>query len=199
MDDPDGVGGFEPAYLGPSPAWDIGRAQPAIVALVDHGLIVGPVLDAGCGSGENALYLAGLGLEVVGLDGAPTAIARAQAKALERGLTASFVLGDALRLDELGRTFATVIDSGLFHVFPDRERSRYVAALAAAVGSGGRVHVLCFSEREPGTWGPRRVTEAELRAAFAAGWRVEAITPADFITNGPGGPVDAWLGSFVRL
>jgi SAM-dependent methyltransferase len=123
----------------------------------------------------------------------------ARAKALERALTTTFILGDALRLAELGRTFATVIDSGLFHVFPDRQRARYVAALAAVVGPGGRVHILCFSEREPGDWGPRRVSEAELRAAFAAGWRVEAIVPADFITNNAGGPVDGWLASFARL
>jgi SAM-dependent methyltransferase len=177
MDDLGAAGGFESSYLGPPPPWDIGRAQPAVVALAAQGLVVGPVLDAGCGSGENALYLAGLG----------------------RGLVTTFILGDALRLAELGRTFETVIDSGLFHVFPDRERARYVAALSAVVGVGGRVHIICFSEREPGTWGPRRVTEAELRAAFAAGWRVEAIVPERFITNGTERPVEAWLASIARL
>ena len=199
MNDLGGAGGFESAYRGPPAPWDIGRAQPAIVGLAERGLIVGPVLDAGCGSGENALFLAGLGLETIGLDGAPTAIARARAKSEERGLRATFVLGDALRLGDLGQRFATVIDCGLFHVFPDAARERYVTGLTAVVESRGRVHILCFSEREPGDWGPRRVTEDELRAAFGSGWQAETILPASFITNRPGRPVEAWLASFVRV
>ena len=190
---------FESAYLGPPATWDIGRAQPVFVDLARRGLIVGPVLDAGCGTGENALHLAGLGLEVTGLDGAPTAIARARAKALERGLAATFMVGDALRLEGLGLQFATVIDSGLFHVFPDPQRDRYVEGLASVVEAGGRVHILCFSERQPGDWGPRRVTQPELRAAFASGWRVDVIVPEHFITNLAGPPIEAWLASFGRL
>lgn len=190
--------GFDFAYAGPPPPWDIGRPQPAFVRLAAGGAIVGPVLDAGCGTGENALHLAGLGFEVTGLDAAPTAIATARAKAAQRGPAVQFIVGDALALAQLGRTFATVIDCGLFHVFGDADRARYVAGLAAAVNAGGRVHVLCFSDRQPGIWGPRRVTETELRAAFADGWQVEAIEPERFETNNDEPPVEAWLATFVR-
>lgn len=190
--------GFDSAYEGPPPPWDIGRPQPAFVRLAAGGTIVGPVLDAGCGTGENALHLAGLGFEVTGLDAAPTAIAGARVKATQRGLAVAFVVGDALALGQLGRTFTTVIDCGLFHVFGDPDRATYVAGLAAAVEAGGRVHILCFSDRQPGIWGPRRVTETELRAAFTDGWRVEAIEPERFETNDDGPPVEAWLATFVR-
>ncbi|MFI5254582.1 MAG: class I SAM-dependent methyltransferase [Candidatus Limnocylindrales bacterium] len=188
---------FEASYTGVPPAWDIGRAQPVFVRLAAEGRIRAPVLDAGCGTGENALHLASLGLEVTGLDGAPSAIAKARAKARQRHIAVDFVLGDALHLEALGRRFASVIDSGLFHVFPDAERERYVASLDAAVLAGGRVHIMCFSERQPGGWGPRRVTEAELRAAFAAGWRCEAIVPEHFVTR-LDAAVEAWLATFVR-
>ena len=52
---------------GPAP-WDLGEPQPAIVRLAAHGGFAGSVLDAGCGTGENALHIASLGLPVLGVD-----------------------------------------------------------------------------------------------------------------------------------
>src|SRR6202035_898638 len=115
---------FESSYLG-TPAWDICRPQPAIVRLAETGQITGSVLDVGCGTGENVLYLAEHGHAAAGIDGAPTAIKKARAKAKRRGLTASFEVGDALNLPTPEREFDTVIDSGLFHVFSDDERLRF--------------------------------------------------------------------------
>jgi len=174
---------FNQAYLDDSAPWDIGRPQPEIVALADAGEIVGRVLDAGCGTGEQALFLAERGYDALGVDGAEAAIARARHKARDRRLLTRFVVWDALDLERLGETFDTVVDVGLFHVFDDDERARYVAALASVVAPDGRVFVMCFSEREPGDWGPRRVTQAEIRAAFADGWHVDWIRPATFDTR----------------
>src|SRR6266852_9065369 len=72
-------------YDGPAP-WDIGRPQPAIVRLASEGGFAGAVLDAGCGTGENALHLASLGLPVLGVDVAETALAIAREKARARGI-----------------------------------------------------------------------------------------------------------------
>jgi cyclopropane fatty-acyl-phospholipid synthase-like methyltransferase len=196
--------GFEWAYRHSTPPWDIGRAQPAVVALADSGEIAGRVIDLGCGTGENALHLAGRGLTVVGLDAAATAIDRARAKAAARGLAAEFVLGDALdlaRLDgQLGGPFDAVVDCGLFHVFADGERPLYERSLAALLPPGGRYFMLCFSDEQPGTAGPRRISRAEIRATFAAGWRVDSIEPRRFATVGfqieaP----KAWLARITRL
>lgn len=193
--------GFDWAYRNGSPPWDIGRAQPAIVRLVERERFAGTVLDAGCGTGENALYLAGLGLEVVGVDASPTAIDRAREKASERGLAVEFVTLDALDLRSLGRTFDVAIDSGLFHVFTDEDRARFERSLHAVLRPGGRYHVLCFSDRQPGSMGPRRVSEAEIRATFADGWHVDSIVAEHFDTDdaarGPGHP-EAWLASITR-
>ena len=89
------------------------------------------MLDAGCGTGENALLVAALGLWVLGVDVAETAVAMAREKAAERALDAEFVVADALHLDRLDRTFDTVLDCGLFHTFDGAERLAYVASLAS--------------------------------------------------------------------
>src|SRR4051794_23763788 len=77
-----------------APPWDIGRPQPAMVNVVASGQVRGRVLDAGCGTGELAMYVAALGHEVVGIDAAPTAIGRAREKALQRGASVQFEVGD---------------------------------------------------------------------------------------------------------
>jgi SAM-dependent methyltransferase len=189
---------FEASYSG-TPPWDIGRAQPVFVRVADSGTIQGSVLDAGCGSGENALMLAGRGFDVSGFDFAPTAIEQAQRKASERSLPARFFVWDALRLAELGDEFDTVIDSGLFHVFDDGDRAKYVEALGSVVRSGGRFVVACFSDLQPGDWGPRRVRQEELRASFADGWRIESIEATQFETNLEPPIAEAWLATITRL
>jgi SAM-dependent methyltransferase len=188
---------FDALYSG-TPPWDIGRPQPAFVRAADAGRFRGRFLDVGCGTGEHALLAASLGLEAIGVDAAPTAIALAQAKAADRGLTATFLVADALDLGNLGQSFDTVVDSGLFHVFDDADRARYVASLSTAVAPGGTYLMLCFSERQPGDWGPRRVTEAEIRASFAEGWTVESVEPVTMDVNILPEGVAGWLSSIRR-
>jgi SAM-dependent methyltransferase len=192
---------WDASYTGDSPApWDIGRPQPAFVRLAEQGLLTGQLLDAGCGSGENSLLAASHGADVTGIDVAPTAIARAREKAAERGLTARFEVADALDLGRLAFTVDTVIDSGVFHVFNDDDRARYVASLGAALKPGGVCYLMCFSDRQPGTWGPRRVTTDELRAAFRDGWTAESIVADTFDINPMNGEtqVQAWLATIRR-
>jgi SAM-dependent methyltransferase len=187
---------FDALYAG-TPPWDIGRPQPAFLALAEAGELRGRVLDVGCGTGEHALLAARLGLEAVGVDVVAAAIAAAQAKAAERGLAARFLVWNALELAALGERFDTVLDSGLFHVLDDDDRAAYVPSLAAATRDGGRLYLLCFSDRQPGVLGPRRITRDELRAAFADGWEVDAIEPAT-IDAVAGGSVQAWLATMTR-
>ena len=166
------------AYYADRPPWDIGRPQEAFVAASD---LIGPrVLDAGCGTGDLAIWLAGRGHAVTGVDFLPGPIAEARAKAAAAGVAANFLAMDALAIGEIPERFDAVTDCGLFHSFDDARRSAYVAALAKLLEPGARVFLLCFSPAEPGEHGPRRVSEEELRAAFSSGWVVEAIDPARF-------------------
>jgi SAM-dependent methyltransferase len=170
---------FEKAYAG-QPPWDIEGPQPEIVRLAEEGAIRGVVLDVGCGTGENGLYLAGRGYDVWGIDFIPRAIERARDKAIRRGLSVHFQVGDALQLEVLGRTFDTVIDSGLFHTFSDEERSVFVRGLARVVRPGGMAYLLCFSDQEPPGVGPRRVSQEEIRSAFREWWDVQSIQETRF-------------------
>jgi SAM-dependent methyltransferase len=166
---------FEELYAGPAP-WDIGRPQGQFAAITDR--VTSPVLDAGCGTGENALFLAARGHRVVGIDFVPEAIRRARRKAAERGLAVEFLVKDATALGDWGERFASVIDCGLFHVFSDDDRRCYVQGLVRVLEPGGLLFLMCFSDEEPGTEGPRRVSRQELYDAFADGWEVESVQPA---------------------
>jgi SAM-dependent methyltransferase len=194
------VGFFDNAYRdGGRPTWDIGRPQGARVRLAGSGLIVGSVLDAGCGTGENALHLAARGHPVLGVDFAAAAIERAAAKGADRGLAVEFLVADALDLAALGRTFDTVLDVGLFHTFSDAERPRYVTSLGAALRPGGRAFLLCWSDRNPFGRGPRRISPQEIRETFRDGWRVEAVDPEWLDTRLPDGRIHAWLARIARV
>jgi len=181
---------WDASYTGGGPApWDIGRPQTAFARLAAAGAFSGRVLDAGCGTGEHALLAASLGLETVGVDVAPTAIERAREKAAARGLQVEFRVEDALHLT--GR-YDTVLDCGLFHTFDAGERRAYVESLAAV--SRGRLFVLSFGEADV----PHPISEADLRAAFADGWRVVSLEPDTLETQFAPAGVPAWLTTLER-
>ena len=190
---------WDSAYRGEPPPWDIDRPQPAVERIAADGGFRGDVLDAGCGTGENALFLAARGLDVTGVDWSGLAIERARAKAAGRGLDMRFEQADALSLGTLEATFDSVLDCGLFHTFEDPDRARYVGSLASVVHPGGLLHLLCFSDREPWGGGPRRVTEGEIRDAFADGWRVAAIEPEVFATRIHDDGALAWHATIARV
>jgi len=191
------VSRFDAAYEG-TPPWDIGSPQPAVVRLADAGAFRGAVLDAGCGTGENALFLASRGLAVTGVDQVAAAVERAREKGRARGLAAAFVVADALRLGDLGRAFDSVLDCGLFHTLGDAERPIYVAGLGAVVRPGGAVHLLCFSEEERSEGGPRRVTQGELREAFRDGWFIASVEADRFASRMHPAGARAWRAHLVR-
>ena len=194
---------FENAYAGQAP-WDIGRPQKAFLDVADQ--ITGSILGAGCGTGENALFFANRSQKVTGIDFLAEPITRAKQKAAERGVPATFLVMDALALKDFPEVFNSVIGSGLFHVFNDEDRRRYVEGLATILKPDGRLFLLCFSDEEPGAQGPRRVPKNELNAAFGEGWSIESIEPSRYearpdlkdITFSEGGP-RAWFGVVRRV
>ncbi len=185
---------------GPAP-WDIGAPQPAVVRLASAGVFGGAVLDAGCGTGDNALHIAARGLHILGVDVAETAVSIARDSAVARGLDAEFIVADALNLDPLDRVFDTVLDCALFHAFDNDERRDYVASLASVTRRGARLYLLCFSDADPETAGPHPVSRHELSAPFTpgSGWSIASVSPerlqASFAPEG----APAWLAKVERI
>jgi ubiquinone/menaquinone biosynthesis C-methylase UbiE len=194
---------WDASYHDGPPPWDIGQPQPAIVRLASAGGFAGAVLDAGCGTGENALHIASLGLPVVGVDVAETAlaIAREKAKTEAGGIEVEFAVADAFQLERLGRRFRTVLDCGLFHTFDeDEERTRYAASLASVTENGGTLYVLCFSDEGPDT-GPHPISQQELRSTFNPnnGWNVAAIERERIQTRFHNNGAPAWFATIKRI
>lgn len=174
---------FNESYRG-SPPWDIGHPQPEFVKLAKNGEIHGKVLDIGCGTGENAIFLSQFGTEAWGIDSAPLAIEKAKQKAQQRGAKVRFMVGDAFHLDRLGTQFDTVVDCGLFHIFSDGERSLFTKSLRSVMETHGTYFMLAFSTKEPTNWGgPRRLSEEEIRNVFRHGWKINYIKDCKIETN----------------
>jgi len=184
------------------PPWDIGRPQPALLDLADCGMLRGRVLDVGCGTGEHTLMAARLGLAATGVDLAATALAAAERKARERGLTARFLRYDVLELAALGERFDTVLDSLVLHGFHGRDRARYVDGLRAATAPGGQCFVLSFRDEPPNRSGRvHRLTPDEIRGAFADGWLIHAVDPVTVDSSLPAlaGGIRGWRTRLTRL
>jgi len=182
------------------PPWQIDRPQPEVIQLLENGKFESPVLDLGCGTGDNTIELARRGLVVKGLDAVPEALERAHKKTEQAGLKQSpeFVLGDALRLVESGLKARTVLDCALFHTFTDEERKDYIRGLEAVLSQGGRLHILSFSELETRQPGPRRLSLSEITGSFGKGWRVEDSVRCRYWDRVRPDGAHAWRVSFIR-
>lgn len=186
------------SYLdGPAP-WDIGAAQPAVVRLAEAGGFCGPVLDVGCGTGDNALFIAARGLPVFGVDVAEAALAVARRTADDRTADVDFAMADALHLQRLYRRFETILDCGLFHTFDEVERVEYIASLASVADDGAALYVLCFSDIGADI-GPHPVSKEALAAPFvdSPAWRLANIVPEHLRTRFSDS-TPAWLATVLR-
>jgi len=174
-----------------------GRPQPEIKRAYEEGKLRGRIIDAGCGEGENSLFLASKHgvTSVVGFDIADGAIAAAQNRASRMGTDAAvspfwtppaFLVASCTEIDSHSSPFLTAandedlfdvsIDSGLLHCLSDDDARKYVVQLGTVVKRNtGRAFVGCFSTANPDPWdNPRRLSEEYLRKLFCAtnGWEV---------------------------
>ncbi|KMO70893.1 class I SAM-dependent methyltransferase [Mycolicibacterium chlorophenolicum] len=177
MDQTPTLSRFDDFYKHQTPPWVIGEPQPAIVDLERAGHLRGRVLDVGCGTGEHTILLTRLGYDVLGVDGAPTAVEQARRNAAAQGVDARFDVRDALDLGT-SPTYDTVVDSALFHVFDDADRAQYVRSLHGVTRPGALVVVLALSDAGRG-FGPQ-VGRDDLVGAFGAGWSVEDLSPTTY-------------------
>ena len=161
--------------------WNSGTPPDALVALVTGGS-VRPcrTIDLGCGAGNYAIWLAGLGFDVTGVDSSPTAIRIAEKNAREKGVQCRFIVADLLGdLHEVTGTFDFAFDWELLHhIFPE-DRETYARNVHRVLNPGAMYLSVCFSEDDPqfGGAGKFRKTpigttlyfssESELRELFS--------------------------------
>lgn len=198
---PDPLAFFEAVYQEAAP-WDIGRAQPAMAALLAEYPPEGPVLDVGCGSGDLAIHVARQGLPVLGVDFVEEAIAQALAKRdalpLEIAERLDFQVADGLHPSRLRIPFGAILDSGFYHMFDPDQCDRFVDDLARALRPGGRLYLHEFAVEFPIPNVPREVSEAEVRSRFTLerGWRILTIRTGEFLSRFA--PVPATLACIER-
>jgi SAM-dependent methyltransferase len=173
--------------------WDIGAPQPVVVALADSGAVRDEVLDAGCGLGNNAIFLAQRGFRVTGVDGARPALVKARQRAADNDVDIEFVHADVTTLDGIAPRFATVLDSALYHCLNDQQRHAYAAALHRVTLPGAQLHLYCFADSgNEGLGLPMSVSPDDLREHLAAHWDISAIDETDYTTSLT---VDAFRGA----
>ncbi|MCR6488422.1 class I SAM-dependent methyltransferase [Amycolatopsis sp. OK19-0408] len=179
---------FEEMYQGKSPLgtripWDTKEPQPGVIALEASGQFAGEVADLGCGPGDNAIFLASRGHRVTGLDGAPSAIEQARARASAKGVEVGFAVADATKLDGYEDRFDTVLDSALYHCFTEEVRHTYVEALTRATKPGARLHMFCFTDAIPaGVPVPFLISERNLRETVGRSWEITRLEQASYRT-----------------
>lgn len=164
--------------------WRLDGPQPVVVEVADNGEFTGPVLESGCGLGDNALFLAERGYEVTAFDAAPTAIEQDKAKAAQRGLKVDFVVADATKLDGIASGFNTALDSAMMHCLSDEQRRDYLAALHAVCTPGALLHILCFPDTIRALFPlPGHTDEASLRRDLDQHWRVDRMEMRGYATS----------------
>ncbi len=185
---PDPKAFFDAVYQESAP-WDVGSAQPALSALFDEIPPEEPILDVGCGSGDLAIALAQRGLQVLGIDFVEAAIEQAREKAAalpaEVARLVEFQVADALQPSQLQQSFASIVDSGFFHLLDPEQAERFVEELASTLPPGGRYYLLAFDVEFDIPHAPRQISEAEVRARFTPekGWRILELRPAEFLSR----------------
>ncbi|MGW0537911.1 class I SAM-dependent methyltransferase [Streptomyces sp. NPDC003032] len=170
---------LEDFYRDGRPPWDCGVTPPELVALVDgpDALMPGRVLELGCGTGTNAVYLARHGWRVAAVDLVDRAVRQAREKAAAAGADVTVLCGDATRLDEVGvpGPYDLFFDLSCYCGIPPHRRDAYAAGLTKRAAPGARLLIFgygpeAFDDPISG------VTADELSARFA-GWQLGDVTP----------------------
>lgn len=182
---------WDESYASGELPWDTGEPEPLLVEFVTSGRISPTrTLEIGAGTGTNALWLAGRGFDVLGIDVASLAVERANAKLDGRDLACRFATLDFLAAapanDLSGGPFQFTFDRGCFHVFDEpAERARFAAQVAAALAPGGLwLSLIGSTEGGPREVGPPQRSAREVTLAIEPALEIVELRGAEFRDHG---------------
>ena len=179
----------------PSIPWDIGAAQPVVIEAERAGRFHGAVVDVGCGLGDNAMYLAGQGHQVTGIDVAAEAIEQARQRATEQGVNVEFAVADATSLAGFDGRFDSVLDAACYHCLNEDARHEYAAALHRATRPDALLNLFCFPASDTGLGAIFGVSEENLRTTWGkAGWDITDLQQARYHANAAVGDLISAFG-----
>ena len=179
-----------------TPPW-VGPARSTLVEMVQTGdLLPGRAIDLGCGEGDNAIFLAEHGFQVTAVDFAPSAIAKARAKANDAGVDVDFVIDDITTLATVSGTFDILVDYGTFDDLSTRQRAAYVDRAMSLAKPGSKFLLWCF-EWELKAWerlasailpfGNIALQPAEVERWFRSGFDIEQVAGETGLKTWPRG------------
>ena len=177
--------------------WDIGTPAPELTATLPELTVQGKnVLEIGCGTGTNAIWLARQGFKVTATEVAPTALEIAKKKASDAQAEINFKLSDIceeLPVEEHSSAF--VFDRGVFHVMPAENRAVFVERVARCLAPGGYWLCLAGSADETQAEGPPKLTAAIIVNHIEPLFELHTLERVSFTIPGQG-PHLAWMGLF---
>ena len=160
---------WEACYLAGETPWDHGAPSPPLLAEIQQRPLAGRVLVIGCGPGHDVAALHALGLDVMGLDIAPSAIAKAASTYPQ--LADRLIQGDLFDLPpHLRAAFDVVVEHTCLSGMSPELRPLYAAGVRAALKPGGQITGVWYINPDlaPGESGPPfPLPVPELDALFA--------------------------------
>ncbi|MFO7967808.1 MAG: class I SAM-dependent methyltransferase [Archaeoglobaceae archaeon] len=174
-------------YREQKPPWDSDEPSTHLVEVIESGEVTpgtGKALDICCGKGTEAVYLAEEGFTVSGIDVSAEAIKMAKEKAESVNVDVDFRVGDVLHMPFKNDSFEFVNDKGCFHVFGPEDRKGFAVEVSRVMKGGGRYMMRCFCDKQPGDYGPYRISREIIIDTFSSLFEIDDIKEVDLGESG---------------
>jgi SAM-dependent methyltransferase len=174
-----------------TPPWE-GHPLPQRLAELVAGsspLRPGKALDAGCGTGDAAIYLGRHGWQVTAFDFVHIALDKARVKAAAAGVSIRFFQADVTRVNaaSVGEGFQLIVDNGLLHGLTDEGRDAYARLMSASAAKHATLLIAAFGSGE--RRGPRGIDGAEVERRLGADWALVGQSQDPAMSRRPGDPI----------
>jgi SAM-dependent methyltransferase len=155
---------WEDAYREGTPPWDHDQPHAALVRVIEEKRFPkgASILELGCGTGADAVYLARRRFEVTAVDCSPIALERARLRAEQHDALLRFVLDDMFEFARSAGQFDVIYDAGVYHFIRLVDLEKYLDMLWRVTRPGSYFFGLIGAAGETAEGGPPQVTESEI-------------------------------------